>query len=137
MLSNENFSVREAWSAIITVGLRPCSGALLVMTFSMLNGLYLGGLLSVLAMSVGTALTTSLLAIIAVFAKGTAVHFTGRGSKLSIWRRHGIEVFGALLVIFKRRYIARRVATDLIRLINGFCASDSGLSARRPKRRPG
>ncbi|MDK4741952.1 nickel/cobalt transporter [Rhizobium sp. LEGMi198b] len=99
MLSNENFSVREAWSAIITVGLRPCSGALLVMTFSMLNGLYLGGLLSVIAMSVGTALTVSLLAIIAVFAKGTAVHFTGRGSRLSMWVGNGIEILGALLVI--------------------------------------
>ncbi|MDE1992496.1 MAG: nickel/cobalt transporter [Rhizobiaceae bacterium] len=99
MLSNENFSVREAWSAIVTVGLRPCSGALLVMTFSMLNGLYLGGLLSVLAMSVGTALTVSLLAIIAVFAKSTAVHFSGRGSRLSAWVGNGIEIIGALLVI--------------------------------------
>ena len=99
MLSNEKFSAREAWSAIIAVGLRPCSGALLVMTFSMLNGLYLGGLLSVLAMSIGTALTVSLLAIIAVFAKGTAVRFTGKGSKLSAWVGDGIEIFGALLVI--------------------------------------
>ncbi|KAA1182186.1 nickel/cobalt transporter [Rhizobium tropici] len=99
MLSNEKFSVREAWSAIIAVGLRPCSGALLVMTFSMLNGLYLGGLLSVLAMSIGTALTVSLLAIIAVFAKGTAVRFTGKGSRLSAWVGNGIEILGALLVI--------------------------------------
>jgi len=99
MLSNEKFSAREAWSAIAAVGLRPCSGALLVMTFSMLNGLYLGGLLSVLAMSIGTALTVSLLAIIAVFAKGTAVRFTGRGSRLSVWVSNGIEILGALLVI--------------------------------------
>ncbi|NLS15066.1 nickel/cobalt transporter [Rhizobium sp. P40RR-XXII] len=99
MLSNEKFSVREAWSAIIAVGLRPCSGALLVMTFSMLNGLYLGGLLSVLAMSIGTALTVSLLAIIAVFAKSTAVRFTGSGSRLSAWVGNGIEILGALLVI--------------------------------------
>ena len=99
MLSNEKFSVREAWSAIIAVGLRPCSGALLVMTFSMLNGLYLGGLLSVLAMSIGTALTVSLLAIIAVFAKGTAMRFTGRGSTLSAWVGNSIEILGALLVV--------------------------------------
>ncbi|MFK0161857.1 nickel/cobalt transporter [Rhizobium sp. NPDC090279] len=99
MLSSEKFSVREAWSAIIAVGLRPCSGALLVMTFSMLNGLYLGGLLSVLAMSIGTALTVSLLAIIAVFAKGTAMRFTGKGSRLSAWVGNGIEILGALLVI--------------------------------------
>ncbi len=71
LLGGDRFSIREAWSAIVAVGLRPCSGALLVMTFSLLNGLYLGGVLSVLAMSLGTAITVSVLATLAVTAKGT------------------------------------------------------------------
>jgi nickel/cobalt exporter len=99
LLKGENFSVREAWSAIVTVGLRPCSGALLVMTFSMLNGLLLGGILSVIAMSVGTALTVSLLAIFAVATKGTAMRLAGRGSSAASWVGNSIEILGALLVI--------------------------------------
>jgi nickel/cobalt exporter len=99
MLAAENFSVREAWSAIVAVGLRPCSGALLVMTFSMLNGLLLGGVLSVIAMSVGTALTVSLLAILAVTAKGAAMRLAGKGSTTAAWVGNGIEILGALFVI--------------------------------------
>ena len=59
MLKGDRFALREAWSAIIAVGLRPCSGALIVLSFALLNGLYLGGVLSVFAMSIGTAITVS------------------------------------------------------------------------------
>lgn len=99
MLGAERFSIREAWSAIVAVGLRPCSGALLVLTFSMLNGLYLGGILSVFAMSLGTAITVAILATLAVTAKGTAMRLAGRGSRTSIWIGNAIEILGAVLVI--------------------------------------
>ncbi|RUM23596.1 nickel/cobalt transporter [Rhizobium vallis] len=99
LLGGDRFSAREAWSAIVAVGLRPCSGALLVMTFSLLNGLYLGGMLSVAAMSLGTAITVSLLATLAVTAKGAAVRLSGRGSTASVWIGNAIEILGALLVI--------------------------------------
>ncbi|NNU51338.1 nickel/cobalt transporter [Rhizobium sp. WYCCWR 11279] len=99
LLGGDKFSVREAWSAIVAVGLRPCSGALLVMTFSLLNGLYLGGVLSVVAMSLGTAITVSLLATLAVTAKSAAVRLSGRGSAASIWVGNAIEILGAVLVM--------------------------------------
>ena len=99
MLSARNFSLREAWSAIVAVGLRPCSGALLVMTFALLNGLYLGGILSVFAMALGTAITVSALAALAVSAKGLAVRLSGPGSPAARRVANAIEIFGALLVI--------------------------------------
>ncbi|WP_416064722.1 nickel/cobalt transporter [Rhizobium sp. ZK1] len=99
LVSGDKFSMREAWSAVIAVGLRPCSGALLVMTFSLLNGLYLGGVLSVVAMSLGTAITVAVLATLAVTAKSTAVRLSGRGSSASIWIGNAIEILGAILVI--------------------------------------
>jgi nickel/cobalt exporter len=99
LLAGDRFSAREAWSAIVAVGLRPCSGALLVMTFSLLNGLYLGGVLSVAAMSLGTAITVSLLATLAVTAKSVAVRLSGRGSTASIWIGNAIEILGAVLVM--------------------------------------
>ena len=99
LLSSANFSLREAWSAIVAVGLRPCSGALLVMTFALLNGLYLGGVLSVFAMALGTAITVSALAALAVSAKGLAVRLSGPGSLAARRVADAIEIFGALLVI--------------------------------------
>ena len=98
-LQGETFSFREAWSAIIAVGLRPCSGALLVMTFSLLNGLLLGGVLSVLAMSIGTAIMVSILAGIAVGAKQVALRLSGPGSRKAGLVASAIEVTGAIVVI--------------------------------------
>lgn len=99
MLSQQDFRLREAWSAIVAVGLRPCSGALLVMTFALLNGLYLGGALSVFAMALGTAITVSALAIIAVSAKSLAVRISGPGSATAKTVATTIEIAGALFVI--------------------------------------
>ncbi len=99
MLGGKRMDLREAWSAIMAVGLRPCSGALLVMTFSMLNGLFFGGVLSVLAMSIGTAITVSILATLAVSAKGLAMRIAGGGPASAAWMGNSIEIVGALLVI--------------------------------------
>ena len=97
MLAGERFSLRDGWTAILAVGLRPCSGALIVLTFSFLNGLILGGILSVIAMSIGTAITVSILATLAVTAKDWAVRFAGEGST-GIRVGNGIEILGAVLV---------------------------------------
>jgi nickel/cobalt exporter len=98
MLKGDRFALREAWSAIIAVGLRPCSGALIVLSFALLNGLYLGGVLSVFAMSIGTAITVSLLATLAVTAKDLAVRYASSGSS-AMRISNGIEISGALLVL--------------------------------------
>jgi nickel/cobalt exporter len=97
-LKGDRFALREAWSAIIAVGLRPCSGALIVLSFALLNGLYLGGVLSVFAMSIGTAITVSVLATLAVTAKDLAVRYASSGSS-AMRISNGIEISGALLVL--------------------------------------
>ena len=50
-------------------------------------------------MSLGTAITVSLLATLAVTAKSPAVRLSGRGSTASIWVGNGIEILGAMLVL--------------------------------------
>jgi ABC-type nickel/cobalt efflux system permease component RcnA len=97
MVAGEKFSLADAWTAILAVGLRPCSGAIFVLTFAFLNGLYLGGVLSVFAMSVGTAITVSILATIAVTAKDTALKFAGQGAR-ALWIGNGIEIAGAIFI---------------------------------------
>ena len=77
--------------------MRPCSGALIVLTFAFLNGLWVGGVLSVLAMAVGTAITVSVLATLAVTAKNWAVAMAGDGRMGN--RVHAtIEIAGAAMV---------------------------------------
>ena len=96
-LSGERFDWRTAWSAMAAVGIRPCSGALIVLSFAFLNGLWMGGILSVLAMSVGTAITVALLATLAVTAKDWAVFLAGSG-RLGNRVHTAIEIGGAALV---------------------------------------
>jgi nickel/cobalt exporter len=97
LLSGDRFDWRTAWSAVAAVGIRPCSGALIVLTFAFLNGLWVGGILSVLAMAVGTAITVSLLATLAVTAKNWAVAMAGDG-RTGNTIHAAIEIGGAAMV---------------------------------------
>jgi nickel/cobalt transporter (NicO) family protein len=98
MLSGERFDWRTAWSALVAVGLRPCSGALIVLSFAFLNGLWAGGILSVMAMAVGTGITVAILATIAVTAKNWAVMLAGNG-RVGNRIHTAIEILGAAFVL--------------------------------------
>jgi nickel/cobalt exporter len=97
MLSGERFDWKTAWAAVAAVGMRPCTGALIVLSFAFLNGLYVAGVVSVLAMALGTAITVSALATLAVTAKNWAVAAAGDGRVGN--RVHAtIEIAGAAFV---------------------------------------
>lgn len=98
LLSTGRFGLTEAGAAVLAVGLRPCSGALIVLTFAFLNGLWWAGIASAFAMAVGTAITVSALATLAVTAKNVAVRLSG-GGRLGAVIHHGVEIGGALLVL--------------------------------------
>jgi ABC-type nickel/cobalt efflux system permease component RcnA len=98
LLGGKEFDWRTAWSAIMAVGLRPCTGALIVLTFAFLNGLWAAGIASVVAMSIGTAITVSILATAAVFAKNVAVRLAGGGTASGLIQS-AFEIGGALLVL--------------------------------------
>jgi nickel/cobalt exporter len=95
----DGFNWRSALVTIVTAGARPCSGAILVLVFSLAQGIFWAGVAATFAMSLGTAITTGALASMAVLAKSWAVRFSGTGS----WRAEiigrGIEVAAALCVI--------------------------------------
>lgn len=93
MLSGK-FGWQDAYSAILAVGLRPCSGALIVLTFAFLNGMYIAGVGAVFAMSLGTGLMVSLLASIAVLAKNYALKLSG-ATKASDAFYKWVEILGA------------------------------------------
>lgn len=86
-------------SAILTVGIRPCSGAILVLVFALAQGLFWAGVAATLLMGLGTAITVSAIAIIAVSAKGLASRMAaGRDGGGAILLR-GIEFGAAALVL--------------------------------------
>lgn len=90
---------RRAAVAVVSAGARPCSGAILVLTFALSQGVLWSGVAATFAMAGGTALTVSGIAILAVYFKRMAVRLaaaaSGRGTLLLL----GIEFLAALLVL--------------------------------------
>ena len=56
-------SLRKAWGAILAIGLRPCSGAVLVLVFALSQQFFWAGAAAALAMGLGTGLTVAVLAL--------------------------------------------------------------------------
>ena len=92
------FSWRGALATIVVAGSRPCSGAILVLAFTAAQGIFWIGLWSVLAMSLGTALTTGALAAMAVLAKGAALRFSNAESGQTARWVAGLELLAAIAV---------------------------------------
>jgi nickel/cobalt transporter (NicO) family protein len=85
--------------AIFAVGMRPCSGAILVLVFSLAQGLFWAGIAATFVMGLGTAITVATIAVVAVSAKGLARRLSAgsEGSGTLIMR--GIEFGAAGLVL--------------------------------------
>lgn len=63
---------------VASVGLRPCSGAILVLLVAYSLDLRLAGVAAVLAMSLGTAITVSTLAVLSVCARRVSLRLAAR-----------------------------------------------------------
>jgi nickel/cobalt transporter (NicO) family protein len=102
-----DWSLARALALSFAVGVRPCSGAILVLIFSYPLGLYWAGVASVLAMGFGVFLTISAIAAAAVFAKGLAAMLVGADNPaigfIVRWGKTvvglGIAGFGTLLFL--------------------------------------
>jgi nickel/cobalt exporter len=60
---------------VLAAGIRPCSGAIILLVFTLSQGLFAAGVLGTVAMAIGTFITTGTLASLAVFARASAQKF--------------------------------------------------------------
>lgn len=86
-------------SAIVAVGLRPCSGAILVLVFAFAQGLFWAGVASTFVMGLGTAITVAGIATLAVGARSLATKLANRRSGYGTLALRGLEVAAAVLVV--------------------------------------
>ena len=94
----ENWSLKKAASIAFAVGIRPCSGAVLVLLFANTVGLYAAGVGATFAMSLGTAITVSAIAIATVMSKNFATSFMGPDGVWAGRIYRGLAVTGALAI---------------------------------------
>jgi nickel/cobalt transporter (NicO) family protein len=89
----------KAWTVVASTALRPCTGALIVLVFSISQGLLLAGIAATLVMGLGTALTVASLAVLAVSARKTAFMLSGADSPMGRKLMRGVEACGAIAVL--------------------------------------
>ena len=90
---------QRGFGAILAVGLRPCSGAILVLVFALAQGLFWAGIAATFVMGLGTAITVATIAVIAVSAKDLARRLSGGSEGGGALVMRGIEFGAAGLVL--------------------------------------
>jgi len=81
-------------SAIFTVGIRPCSGAILVLVFALAQGLFWAGIAATFVMGLGTAITVATIAMLAVSSRNVAQRLSAGRDGSGVLFMRGLE-FGA------------------------------------------
>ncbi|MDP4003506.1 nickel/cobalt transporter [Methylobacterium sp. NEAU K] len=92
-------SWRERAGVVLAAGSRPCAGAVLVLVFAISQGVPGAGILAVLAMALGTAVTTTALACLAVFAKRAALRLAGGRGQAGWLVIGGLELLAGAFVL--------------------------------------
>jgi ABC-type nickel/cobalt efflux system permease component RcnA len=90
---------RRGLSAIVAVGLRPCSGAIIVLVFALAQGLFWAGVAATFVMGLGTAITVALIATLAVAFRSAAKQIAASRSGYGMLMLRGVEVGAAVLVL--------------------------------------
>lgn len=87
---------------ILSMGMRPCSGAIMVLLFSKVIGVFSWGMASALAMAAGTSLTITSLALLVHSFRALAVKLSGNKTPV-LWRQIGWATLalagGVILVV--------------------------------------
>ena len=91
--------LRRGLAAIVAVGLRPCSGAIIVLVFALAQGLFWIGVASTFVMGLGTAITVAGVATLAVAARGFAGRLAKRQPGAGMLLLRGVETAAAMLII--------------------------------------
>ncbi|HAK3048957.1 TPA: nickel/cobalt transporter [Salmonella enterica] len=90
--TQEQLHSGDDWRArlmiVLSMGMRPCSGAIMVLLFSKVIGVFSWGMASVLAMAAGTSLTITSLALLVHTFRDLAVKLSGNKAP-ALWRQVG------------------------------------------------
>lgn len=92
------WSWKAALPIALSVGIRPCTGAILLLIFALSQGMLWAGIIGTFAMSLGTAIAVSFLASLAVGSRNWAASIGGQGSVWANRIQTGAGLLGAFLV---------------------------------------
>jgi nickel/cobalt transporter (NicO) family protein len=89
---------KRGLTAIVAIGLRPCSGAILVLVFALAQGLFWVGAGSAFVMGLGTFTTVAAVATATVVARDAAGRLASARPGYGVLAMRGVEVAAAALI---------------------------------------
>jgi ABC-type nickel/cobalt efflux system permease component RcnA len=92
------WSLTKAFSLAFAVGIRPCTGAILVLILANALGIYWAGVASTLVMAIGTFLTVSAIAAIAVYSKKLALRLASADGRALDWLAFALRLGGGIAI---------------------------------------
>jgi len=93
------WDIAKIISLVLSVGLRPCTGALYVLALALIKGVFWVGALSVYAMALGTAITISLVTIAVVSGRSFAFFSVKQESRFGSYLYDVCTIGGAIVII--------------------------------------
>ncbi len=90
---------RRGLSAVVAVGLRPCSGAIIVLIFALAQDMVWTGVGATLMMGLGTAMTVAAIATLALSAREVASRIAKSRAGLGMLAMRAIETGAAALIV--------------------------------------
>lgn len=93
------FSWTKTLAVALSVGIRPCTGAILVLVFALAQGLFWAGVAATFAMALGTAITVAILATLALGSRELVLKLGGGNAAWAetVW---SLCAIGGALIIF-------------------------------------
>jgi nickel/cobalt transporter (NicO) family protein len=111
---------RRGLSAVVAVGLRPCSGAIIVLIFALAQDLFWTGVGATLIMGLGTAATVAAIATVAVSARGLASRVARSRAGSGMLAMRAIEAGAATLIVaFGIMLLAGYMASEQLWMFTG------------------
>lgn len=91
-------SLRQLAAMVLAVGIRPCSGSIILLLFTLSQAMLAVGIAAVFIMALGTALTVSALALFTVLSRKAILGMAGA----TVWENRihqGLSIAGSLAIV--------------------------------------
>ncbi|GAB1438994.1 nickel/cobalt transporter [Providencia sp.] len=106
-------SLKSKLLIILSMGIRPCSGAILVLLFSYVIDAYVWGVIAALVMSIGTALTICLIAVFVHVMRDSAIRLSrSNGKAFSPYWGITLKIFTGVLFILMGVLMLQSIGLD-------------------------
>lgn len=102
--SAEQINTAATWQAyaaiIMSIGMRPCTGAIMALLFANMVGIYWLGILCAILMAIGTAISTSTIALLTLSGKKIINQYLGHDEHKISKGNSLLQLIGGILLIF-------------------------------------